>query len=109
MEDLELLDNGLFHPCGNVARLYFKICKGGRGLISAKDCVLSKCNGLWDCLKESEELMFKEVLKEDFIVEKERKKEYDRRTKEMNEINWRETKLHENFSKSISDLANSLS
>ena len=65
--DLELLDrktrkilkcNGLFHPRANVARLSLKRCEEGRGLISAKDCVLSECNGLWDYL-ESEEPMLK--------------------------------------------------
>ena len=73
-----------FHPRANVARLYLKRCEGGRGLISAKDCVLSECNGLWDYLEKSEP-MLKEVVKEDFMVEKEGKKEYDMRTKERNE------------------------
>ena len=54
--DLELLDrstrkiltcNDFFHPRVNVARLYLKRCEGGRGLISAKDCVLSEYHGLW--------------------------------------------------------------
>ena len=57
--DLELLDrntrkilacNGLFNLRANVARLYLKRCEGGKGLISAKDCVLSECHGLWDYL-----------------------------------------------------------
>ena len=43
--DLGLLDrkvrkiltcNGLFHPCGNVVRLYLKRCKGRRGLNQPK-------------------------------------------------------------------------
>ena len=88
--DLELLDrkirkmltcNGLFHPLANVARLYLKRCEVGRGLLSAKDCVLSECNRLWDYLEKSKEPVLKEVVKEDFIMEKEGKKEYDRRTK----------------------------
>ena len=94
--DLELLDrkerkfltcNGLFHPCANVVRLYLKRCKGRRGLISAKDSVLSKCNGPCDYLEKSEEPMLKEVIKEDFMVEKERRKEYARRNKERNKTN----------------------
>ena len=32
--------NGLFHPRANVAPLYLKRFKWGRGLISIKDCVL---------------------------------------------------------------------
>ena len=55
--------------------------EGGRGLILAKYCALSECNGLWDYLDKSKEPMLKEVVKEDFIMEKEGKKEYDRRTK----------------------------
>ena len=35
-----------------VYRLYLKRCEGGRGLISAKDFVLSECNRLWDYLEE---------------------------------------------------------
>ena len=50
--------------------------------------------------------MFKEVAKEDLMVEKEGKKEYDRRTKERNESNWKEKKLHGKFPKSIVDFAN---
>ena len=63
--------NGLFHPYANVARFYLKICKGRRGLISAKVCVLSECNGLWDYLEKSEEPTLKKVVKDDFMVEKE--------------------------------------
>ena len=40
--------NGLFHPRANVARLCLQRCERGRGLTSAKDCVLSECNELWD-------------------------------------------------------------
>ena len=81
---LELLDrktrkiltcNGLFHPRANVAWLYLKRCEGARGLIPAKDCVLSECNGLWNydgCMMEGN---------------------YDRRTKERNDTNWKENQL----------------
>ena len=76
--DLELLDGktrkiltckGLFRPCANVARLYLKRSEEGRVLISAKDCILSECNGLWDYLDKSEEPLLKEVGNEDFIME----------------------------------------
>ena len=96
--DLELLDrkerkfltcNGLFHPCANVVRLYLKRWKGRRGVISVKDWVLSKCNGPCDHgpMEKSEEPMLKAVVKEDFMVEKERRKEYARRNKERNKTN----------------------
>ena len=58
--NMELLDrktrkiltcNGLFHPHANVAGLYLKRCEAGRGLISAKNCALSECNGPWDYQK----------------------------------------------------------
>ena len=64
----------MFHARVNVARLYLKKCEGGSGLISAKDCVLSECNRLWDYLEKSKEPMLKEVVKEDFIMQKEGKK-----------------------------------
>ena len=90
--DLENLDgktrkivtcNGLFHPRANVARFYLKRYERGRGLISAKDCVLSECNGLCFFLEKSKKFMQKNVVK-DFMVEKEGKKEYNRRSKERN-------------------------
>ena len=96
----------MFHPRVNVTRLYLKRCERGRGLISDKDCILSECIGPWDYLGKSKEPMFKEVAKEDLMVEKEGKKEYDRRTKERNESNWKEKKLHGKFPKSIVDFAN---
>ena len=84
--------------------LYLKRCERGRGLKLAKGCVLSECNGLWDYLEKSEEEpMLKEVVKEDFMVEKEGKKEYDRRTKERNET------FHGKFPKSVADFAESVS
>ena len=87
----------------HVLRLYLKRSEGGRGLISAKDCVLSECNGLCHHLEKSEEPMLKEVVKENFMIEKEGKKEYDRRTKERNETNWKEKSLHGKFPKAIVD------
>ena len=53
--------------------------------------------------------MLKEVVREDFMVENEGKKEYDRRTKESNEINWKEQSLHIKFPKSIAGFAASVS
>ena len=76
--------NGLLHPGPNVAWLYLKRCEGGRRLISAKNCVLSECNGSWDYLEKSKETLLMEVVKEDFIMEKEERNRikdriYDRR------------------------------
>ena len=87
----------MFHPRANAARLSLKRCEGRRRLISVKDCVISECNELWDYLEKSEEPMLKEVDKEDYIMEKEGKKECDRRNKERNETNWKEKSLHGNF------------
>ena len=47
--------------------------------------------------------MLKEIVKEDFMMEKEGKKEYDWRTTEKNETNWKEKSLHGKFPKSIVD------
>ena len=41
--------------------------------------------------------MLKEVVMEDFIMEKEGKKEYDKSTKETNETDWKEKSLHGKF------------
>ena len=87
----------MFHLRDNVARLYLKRCEGGRGLISAKDCVLSECNGLWDYLEKSKEPMLKEAVKEDFIIEKEGKKEYDRILKQRMKPTGRKKAYLESF------------
>ena len=82
--DLELLDrktrkilrcNGSFHPTVNVAGMNLKRSKAGRGLISAKDCVLCEWSGLWDYLKKLEESwMLKEGVKENiWWIKRERK------------------------------------
>ena len=102
-----LTGNGLFHPCANVVGLYLRRCKGRRGLISAKDYVLSKCNGPWDYLAKSEEPMLKEAVKEHFMVDKERRKEYARRNKERIKTNWKEKRLDGKFFKSAADFADS--
>ena len=39
----------------------------------------------------------KEVVKDDFMMEKEGKKEYDRRTKERNETTWKKKAYMESF------------
>ena len=52
--------------------------------------------------------MLKELVKEDFMVEKERKKEYDRKTKERNETNWKEKSFHGKFPKLIAEFVDSV-
>ena len=100
----------MFHPHANVARLYLKRCEGERGFISAKYFVLSECNGLWDYLEISKELMFlKKAFKEDFMMDKQGKKEYDRGTKERNETNWKKENLQGKSPKPIANFAGSVS
>ena len=53
--------------------------------------------------------MLKEVVKENFMMEKERKKEYESRTKERSKTNWRERSLHGKLPKPIGDFADSVS
>ena len=95
--------NGLFDPRANVAMRRRKRIK------SAKDCILSKSNELWDYLEKSEEPMLKEVVKENFMMEKERKKEYESRTKERNKTSWKERSLHRKLPKPAVDFADSAS
>ena len=54
----------MVHAHVNIARLYLKRCKGGRGLK-----LLSEYNWLWDFCEKLEEHMLIEVVKEDFMVE----------------------------------------
>ena len=51
--------------------------------------------------------MLKEVVKEDFMVEKEENKECYRKNKERNEANWKERNLHGKFPKWIVDFPDS--
>ena len=44
----------------------------------------------------------KEVVKEDFMVEKERRKDYGRRNKERNRTSWKEKRLQTLFADSVS-------
>ena len=60
-------------------------------------------------MAKSEESMLKEAVKEHFMVEKERRKEYARRNKERNKTNWKEKRLHGKFSKSVADFTDSVS
>ena len=101
-----LTSNGLFHPQANLAGLHLKKCEGG-GLTSTKDCVLSECKELWDCLQKLEPFL-KEVVK-DFMVEKEEKNDYDRSTKKGNDTNLKEKSLPGKFPKSIADFVDSVS
>ena len=52
--------------------------------------------------------MLKELVKEDFMVEKEGRKEYARRNKERNETNCKEKILHGKFPKSVADFTDSV-
>ena len=52
--------------------------------------------------------MLKEVVKEDFVVEKETRKKYARTNKEINKTNRREKSLHGKFPKSVADFADSV-
>ena len=55
-----------------------------------------------------EEPMLKEVFQENFVMEKEGRKESGRRTKKRNETNWKEKNLHGKFPKSVVDFADSV-
>ena len=58
---------GMFHKKGDIDRLYWKRSEGGRGLISAEDCVEIEENNLYEYISKSEEEMLKAVLKESAI------------------------------------------
>ena len=60
-------------------------------------------------VERSEKPMLKEVIKKDLLVEKEGRKEYDRRTKERKETNWKEKSLHGNTPKSVADFVDIVS
>ena len=59
-------------------------------------------------MKKSEEPILKEIVKKDFMKEKEGKKEYDRTTKERSETNWEERSLHGKFPKSTVNFTKSV-
>ena len=76
-----------------------KRCEQERGLTSVKYCVLSEWNGLWSYFEKSEEAILKEVLKEDFIMEKRGKERVS--LNEWNQL--KEKTFHRRFSKSSAD------
>ena len=53
--------------------------------------------------------MLKVVIKEDFMVEKDRRKKYAIRNKERNKTNWKEKSLHVKLPKSVVHFADSVS
>ena len=60
-------------------------------------------------MEKSEEPMLKVVIKEDFMVEKDRRKKYAIRNKERNKTNWKEKSLHVKLPKSVVHFADSVS
>ena len=64
------------------------------------------CGVIW---KNKKKPMLTEVVKDDFVMEKEGKKEYDRGNEKRNETNWKEKSLHGNFPISVVDFADSVS
>ena len=77
--------NRCLQTTSSVARLYMKRNEGGRGLISAEDCITTERRGLYDYLKESKEDMLSGALNENVVDEGETKEEFIKAKKEMRE------------------------
>ena len=83
--------HGMLHPRANVARLYLPRDEGGRGLISAEECIRIEEHGLSDYVKMKDK-GFNRLLS---AMEKgDTKHEFKRKSKEEKEKGWKEKVLH---------------
>ena len=92
--------NGMLHPRANVARLYLPRIEGGRGLISAEECVRTEEHGLSDYVKNSEKGFNR------LLTSMERdgtKREYMLKMKEHKEKEWKEKALHGQYPRLVAD------
>ena len=65
-----------FHPQGDVDRLYFERCQGGRGLISVEDCVDVEVNSLQKYVETSDKKIFTLVGKVGILEEGKEKRKF---------------------------------
>ena len=97
--------NGVFNRKSGVGRLYVKRKDGGRGLVSAMDCVEGEKRSLSEYLRTSDEWMLKVVAEQRLIAEVESKKEYDQRVDTERKEGMESKVLHGRFFRSVKDKA----
>ena len=107
-EDLQKMDrktrkvmtmNKELHPKSDTARLYVSRKKGGRGLISCKECVRAEENSLNSYIENSNEEMLANVnnhkiMRNDEAVEP---VQYKANRKQIAEAGWKEKAMHGQF------------
>ena len=92
--------NRMLHPRANVARLYLSRDEGGRGLISAEECIRTEEHGLSDYVKNKDKGYNRFLT----IMElSDTKRDYKERLKDEREKKWKEKALHGQYPRLVAD------
>ena len=97
--------HGGFHPRDSVARLYVKRNEGGRGLISAEDCITQAHLTLQNYIHSSQEKLITAV-RGDKPDDLEIPKNFKTRKKNDNLKQWKDKPLHGQFARQNEDQVN---
>ena len=91
------------HPRDCVARLYLKRKTGGRGLISAEDCINTECCSLGQYLKNSTNRIIKLVWTSNIIKRNEDPDQYRGRIKQQRQEEWRTMQMSGQYLRQVED------
>ena len=100
-----LTANRMYHPQSDVHRLYLPRKEGGRGLLSIEDCVTDEEKSLSLYAARSEEVLLKEVMKEEIVPQPtESVAAAKKLRKEERHFQWRDKQLHGKFLRDTDDV-----
>ena len=92
------------HPQGDVDRLYWKRKEGGRGLLSVQDVVKIEENSMGFYIKDKEETLLAEVVREGLFDDSEDPKKMKDEVVKKHKAAFEEKTLHSKFIKETSDV-----
>ena len=93
------------HPRANVARLYLPRKEGGKGLLSAEECVNIESRALGQYLKTNQDEWLKSAWNEKLIKDDEDPETYKERRTRGRQEEWHTKTMHGQFIRQTSDIA----